>query len=69
MPARPIGSRTPDSGLGVFDTTQQAVKAQDGWMYLILKAYSDLNWLLNEVRNIPYCEEGVDSQGTSLRLL
>ena len=24
LPARPIGSRTPETGLGVFDTTQQA---------------------------------------------
>jgi len=60
LPARPIGSRTPESGLGVFDTTQQAVKAR--WLDVFnFKRYSDLNWLLNEVRNIPYCEEGVDS--------
>ena len=61
LPARPIGSRTPESGLGVFDTTQQAVKAR--WLDVFnFKRYSDLNWLLNEVRNIPYCEEGVDSK-------
>jgi len=60
LPARPIGSRIPESGLGVFDTTQQAVKAR--WLDVFnFKRYSDLNWLLNEVRNIPYCEEGVDS--------
>jgi hypothetical protein len=61
LPARPIGSRTPESGLGVFDTTQQAVKAR--WLDVLnFKRYSDLNWLLNEVRNIPYCEEKVDSK-------
>jgi hypothetical protein len=61
LPARPIGSRTPESGLGVFDTTQQAVKAR--WLDVFnFKRYSDLNWLLNEARNIPYCEEGVDSK-------
>jgi len=61
LPVRPIGSRTPESGLGVFDTTQQAVKAR--WLDVFnFKRYSDLNWLLNEVRNIPYCEEGVDSR-------
>ena len=30
------------------------------------KRYSDLKWLLNEVRNIPYCEEGVASQDLPL---
>ena len=61
LPARPIGSRTPESGLGVFDTTQQAVKAR--WLDVLnFKRYSDLNWLLNEVRNIPYCKEGVNSK-------
>jgi len=60
LPSRPIGSRTPESGLGVFDTTQKAVKAR--WLDVFnFKRYSDLNWLLSEVRNIPYCEEGVDS--------
>ena len=28
LPARPIGARTPNSGLGVFDTTEQAVGAR-----------------------------------------
>jgi len=60
LPARPIGSRTPESGLGVFDTTQQAVKAR--WIDVFnFKRYSDLNWLLNTVRNIPFCNEGVPS--------
>jgi hypothetical protein len=60
LPARPIGARTPDSGLGVFDTTEQAVSAR--WLDVLnFKRYSDLKWLLNEVRNIPYCEEGIAS--------
>jgi len=60
LPARPIGSRTPDSGLGIFDTTQEAVKAR--WIDLLnFKRYSDLNWLLNTVRNLPYCENGIKS--------
>ncbi|MBD62880.1 MAG: hypothetical protein CMD68_02235 [Gammaproteobacteria bacterium] len=60
LPSRPIGARTPGSGLGVFDTTEQAVSAR--WLDLFnFKRYSDLNWLLNEVRNIPYCEDGIPS--------
>ena len=60
LPARPIGARTPNSGLGVFDTTEQAVGAR--WLDIFnFKRYSDLKWLLNEVRNIPYCEAGVTS--------
>jgi hypothetical protein len=60
LPARPIGSRTPGSGLGVFDTTEKAVSAR--WLDVFnFKRYSDLKWLLNEVRNISYCEEGVAS--------
>jgi len=61
LPARPIGSRTRDSGLGVFDTTQQAVNAR--WLDLLnFKRYSDLDWLLNTVRNVPFCEEGIASK-------
>ena len=60
LPARPIGARTPSSGLGVFDTTEQAVGAR--WIDIFnFKRYSDLKWLLNEVRNIPYCDAGVTS--------
>ena len=60
LPARPIGARTPDSGLGVFDTTEQAVSAR--WLDVFnFKRYSDLKWLLNEVRKIPFCEEGIAS--------
>jgi hypothetical protein len=60
LPARPIGSRTPESGLGVFDTTEQAVKAR--WIDVFnFKRYSDLNWLLNTVRNIPFCDGGMPS--------
>ena len=60
LPARPIGARTPNSGLGVFDTTEQAVGAR--WIDIFnFKRYSDLKWLLNEVRNIPYCDAGVTS--------
>ena len=60
LPARPIGARTPNSGLGVFDTTEQAVGAR--WIDIFnFKRYSDLKWLLNEVRNIPYCDSGVTS--------
>jgi hypothetical protein len=65
LPARPIGSRTPGSGLGVFDTTEKAVSAR--WLDVFnFKRYSDLKWLLDEVRNIPYCEEGVASQDLPL---
>ena len=28
LPARPIGSRTPESGLGVFNMTRQAINAR-----------------------------------------
>ena len=60
LPARPIGARTPNTGLGVFDTTEQAVGAR--WLDVFnFKRYSDLKWLLNEVRSIPYCEEGISS--------
>ena len=60
LPARPIGSRTPETGLGIFDTTQQAVAAR--WLDpLNFKRYSDLGWLLNTVRNIPFCDEGISS--------
>jgi hypothetical protein len=60
LPARPIGARTPNSGLGVFDTTEQAVSAR--WLDVFnFKRYSDLKWLLNEVRNIPFCEAGIPS--------
>jgi len=60
LPARPIGSRTPESGLGVFDTSQQAVAAR--WLDpLNFKRYSDLGWLLETVRNVPFCDEGVNS--------
>ena len=60
LPARPIGSRTPESGLGIFDTTQQAVAAR--WLDpLNFKRYSDLGWLLETVRNVPFCDEGINS--------
>ena len=60
LPARPIGSRTPETGLGIFDTTQQAVAAR--WLDpLNFKRYSDLGWLLDTVRNIPFCDEGINS--------
>jgi len=60
LPARPIGSRTPETGLGIFDTTQQAVAAR--WLDpLNFKRYSDLSWLLDTVRNIPFCDEGINS--------
>ena len=60
LPARPIGSRTPETGLGIFDTTQQAVAAR--WLDpLNFKRYSDLGWLLDAVRNIPFCDEGINS--------
>jgi hypothetical protein len=65
LPARPIGSRTQDSGLGIFDTTQQAVKAR--WIDpLNFKRYSDLNWLLKTVRSLPFCEDGIDSTALPL---
>ncbi|MDC0635970.1 DUF3604 domain-containing protein [Gammaproteobacteria bacterium] len=60
LPARPIGSRTPETGLGIFDTTEKAVAAR--WLDpLNFKRYSDLGWLLNTVRNIPFCDEGINS--------
>jgi len=60
LPARPIGSRTPETGLGIFDTTQQAVSAR--WLDpLNFKRYSDLGWLLDTVRNIPFCDESAKS--------
>ena len=60
LPARPIGSRTPETGLGIFDTTQQAVSAR--WLDpLNFKRYSDLGWLLDTVRNIPFCNESTKS--------
>jgi hypothetical protein len=60
LPARPIGSRTPETGLGIFDTTQKAVAAR--WLDpLNFKRYSDLGWLLDTVRNVPFCDEGINS--------
>jgi len=60
LPARPIGSRTPETGLGIFDRTQQAVSAR--WLDpLNFKRYSDLGWLLDTVRNIPFCDESTKS--------
>jgi len=60
LPARPIGSRTPETGLGIFDTTQKAVAAR--WLDpLNFKRYSDLGWLLDTVRNISFCDEGINS--------
>ena len=60
LPARPIGARVPEAGLGIFDTTQQAVAAR--WLDpLNFKRYSDLGWLLDTVRNIPFCDEGTSS--------
>ena len=55
MPARPIGSRTPDSGLGVFNMTRQAINAR--WIDpLNFKRYSDLERLLDRVAEIPFCD-------------
>ena len=55
MPARPIGSRTPESGLGVFNMTRQAINAR--WIDpLNFKRYSDLEWLLDRVAEIPLCD-------------
>ena len=55
MPARPIGSRTPESGLGVFNMTRQAINAR--WIDpLNFKRYSDLEWLLDRVAEIPFCD-------------
>ena len=54
LPARPIGSRTPESGLGVFNMTRQAINAR--WIDpLNFKRYSDLEWLLDRVAEIPFC--------------
>ena len=55
LPSRPIGSRTPDSGLGVFNMTRQAINAR--WIDpLNFKRYSDLEWLLDRVAEIPFCD-------------
>ncbi|NCW10399.1 MAG: hypothetical protein EBW40_11830, partial [Gammaproteobacteria bacterium] len=55
LPARPIGARHPESGLGIFDSTRPAVGARfiDP---LNFKRYSDLGWLLDRVANVPYCD-------------
>ena len=56
IPPRPIGSRHPEMGLGIFDATRPAINAK----YLDplnFKRYSDLAWLLDQVENIPYCDE------------
>ena len=56
IPPRPIGSRHPEMGLGIFDATRPAINAK----YLDplnFKRYSDLAWLLDQVESIPYCDE------------
>ena len=55
LPARPIGARHPESGLGIFDSTRPAVNARfiDP---LNFKRYSDLGWLLDRVASLPYCD-------------
>tara|TARA_B100000029_G_scaffold13645_1_gene14358 strand:- start:21197 stop:23395 length:2199 start_codon:yes stop_codon:yes gene_type:complete len=65
LPSRPIGSRTPESGLGVFNTTRDAVQAR--WIDpLNFKRYSDLEWLLNRVEDVPYCDSSTPVQDLPL---
>jgi hypothetical protein len=61
IPPRPIGSRHPDMGLGIFDATRPAISARmiDP---LNFKRYSDLGWLLNRVQQIPYCDANIQSK-------
>jgi hypothetical protein len=61
IPPRPIGSRHPDSGLGIFNATRPAIGAR----YidpLNFKRYSDLGWLLDTVESIPFCDPTISSK-------
>ena len=64
-PPRPIGSRHPEMGLGIFDATRPAINAK----YidpLNFKRYTDLAWLLDQVESIPYCDESSSSKDLPL---
>ena len=65
IPARPIGSRHPGMGLGIFNATRPAINARliDP---LNFKRYSDLAWLLDKVESIPYCDEDSSSKDLPL---
>jgi len=65
IPARPIGSRHPGTGLGIFNATRPAINARliDP---LNFKRYSDLAWLLDKVESIPYCDENASSKDLPL---
>ncbi len=65
IPPRPIGSRHPDMGLGIFNATRPAISARliDP---LNFKRYSDLAWLLDRVESIPYCDENSASKDLPL---
>ena len=60
LPKRPIGARTPETGLGIFSTTRQATSAK--WVDpLNFKRYSDLTWLLDRVESIPFCNNSLNT--------
>ena len=48
LPARPIGARTPNSGLGDFDTTEQAVGAR--WLDILILNIFRFEMAMNEVK-------------------
>ena len=65
IPARPIGSRHPEMGLGIFNATRPAISAR----YidpLNFKRYSDLGWLLDRVESIPFCDPTISSKDLPL---
>ncbi len=65
IPARPIGSRYPEMGLGIFNATRPAISAR----YidpLNFKRYSDLGWLLDRVESIPFCDPAISSKDLPL---
>ena len=65
IPARPIGSRYPEMGLGIFNATRPAINAR----YidpLNFKRYSDLGWLLDRVESIPFCDPAISSKDLPL---
>ncbi|MGI9285574.1 MAG: DUF3604 domain-containing protein [Pseudomonadales bacterium] len=61
LPTRPISSRPDDGGIGLFNNLYQATKAKwldpMGW-----KDYADLEWMLDQIVNIPLCPKGVPSR-------
>ena len=61
LPTRPISSRPDDGGIGLFQNVLQALRAR--WIDpLNWKTYSDLEWLIDRITEIPMCPKDVDTR-------